>query len=474
MMYQDFDQDQDLDLNIRSDSDKALSSVKRLGSEFVISSKLLDHPDEALMPRSQRRSIKEARIAAIAYLKEQKLSPLAVWRVFEAAYGDELTVNSWTGEVFLRNPRTWTPEQKTTAAKLLTLLEDALGIALLLPRDFLVRRLEDMFEHSQFSPVQSYLRNLPRLEPSGWDNWGKLAEILFGASDHMSQVKLSRWLIGAVARVMEPGCKMDSALVIRGKQGIGKTSFLQALFGEHFRTLHSHQSTLEQQRVLQQAWGCELGELEATFRAKDISALKAFLTETHDSFRNLNKELGEPRPRHCVFAGTTNESAFLNDPTGNRRFWVIDAGSHPIPVEWVRKNRDHIWSVAHSLWASGDRHWMTSEEAELSELGNKAYQTENSFEEALRTSLDILEGLHGAIAISASDALRYILDIKPENYKRHDRELRSAMESLGYTRKNFNNKRLKGWHYVKPDATDPVPFNVRMADEVVAKRLGTR
>ncbi|PSB25466.1 VapE domain-containing protein [Chlorogloea sp. CCALA 695] len=160
-----------------------------------------------------------------------------------------------------------------------------------------------------------------------------LAKTLFGDSqDQMAQVKLSRWLIGAVARALDPGCQMDTALVIRGRQGVGKTTFLGALFGKYFRTLHSSKNDTEQQRILPQAWGCKLGEIEATFRTKDISALKAFLTETKNSFRDMCKDLGAPRLRHCVFARTTNETAFLNDPTGSRRFWIVDVDNYKILV----------------------------------------------------------------------------------------------------------------------------------------------
>lgn len=339
MLYQDSDTASDFSFN--SDPDRVLSAIQALGSKFVSSA--IDHPKEC---NRDRRDIRGVRRAAREYLTEHKLNPLAVWKVFEAVYADELKINSWTGEAFLGKPEPWA---KTSLPKMLNQLEDVLGLALLPPKDFLDRRFAALIQNSYFSPVEEYLKGLPKLSPHDWSDWNRLAEMLFGTTNPQHQVKLSRWLIGAVARAMNPGCKMDSALVIRGKQGIGKTSFLQALFGEHFRTLHSHQSMLEQQRGIQPAWGCELGELEATFRAKDISALKAFLTETHDSYRDLNKELGAPRPRHCVFAGTTNETAFLNDSTGSRRFWVIDAGSHSIHVEWVKANRDKIWAVAYDL-----------------------------------------------------------------------------------------------------------------------------
>jgi predicted P-loop ATPase len=353
---------------------------------------------------------------------------------------------------------------------MLNRLEDVLETALGLPPAFLARRLDALVEGRKFSPVQRYLQELPKLTPDDWADWGKLAEILFGTSDHGSQVKLSRWLIGAVARAMKPGCKMDSALVIRGKQGIGKTSMLQALFGEHFRTLHSSQSQLEQQRNIQGCWGAELGELEATFRAKDISALKAFLTETHDSFRDLQKELKAPRPRHCVLAGTTNETAFLNDSTGSRRFWVIDAGSHNIPVKWVKENRDRIWAVAYSFYLAGEQHWLTAAEAELSELGNKNYETENPFVEPLKTAFDILEAKGMPIAIKASDISQYFLGISPANQKRYSKEVAAALESLGFVKKEFKSQKLSGRFYVRPDATEYVPFNLAMVDHIRSAR----
>lgn len=440
-----------------------LSTIRRLGLDFVSQAKTTKGCSS--YDNRDAGDIKAARYQAKAWLKKDSYNPLTIWKIFSAVYKDSLEVDGWTGEMFLGSRN---PSAKTTLGDMLNRLEDALDTALSLRPDFLERRLEQMVECLRFNPVQSYLRSLPKLEPSDMELWATLASKMFGTSDHLSQVKLSRWLIGAVARSMKPGCKMDTALVIKGKQGIGKTTFLQALFGDHFKTIHSHLPTLEKQRLMQQAWGCELGEIESTFRKSDISELKAFLTETHDNYRDLHKELGAARPRHCVFAGTTNETAFLSDPTGSRRFWVIDASDHAIPVKWVEQNRDKIWAIALHLYQAGEPHWMTQEEAELSEISNKEYQTENPLEEPLKTALDIIEAKNN-VAIKPSDAARYLLDIQPANLKRHERDIKSALTSLGYTRKNFNNQRLKGWHYVKPDAVDPVPFQPRMADDVASK-----
>ncbi|MBD2097742.1 hypothetical protein H6F90_21960 [Trichocoleus sp. FACHB-591] len=451
--------DSDFQIDI-FESQNPLALIRSVGLDFV--SCVVDHPGSSHYNNQDARAVKEARYAAKCYIKQASDKGYAFWQVFEAVYKGRLDQDAWSGDLY-RDDR---GNRVVSVADLINPLEDALGMLNKLSPEQLQRRLSGMLY--PFNPVKRYLEKLPRLSPSDWSEWESLAEQLFGTSDHMAQVKLSRWLIGAVARAVDPGCKMDTALVIRGQQGIGKTSMLAALFGAHFRTLHSHQNPTEQQRVMQQAWGCELGELEATFRAKDISALKAFLTETHDNYRDLYINSPIARPRHSVFAGTTNETAFLNDATGSRRFWVIDAGSYQIPVEWVKKNRDRIWAVAYHLYISDEQHWLTATEEELSAAANQAFQAANPLADSLEQDIRKLEEKYGTIAVSGTDALTHLLGIKPENHKKHQRDMAAAIQHLGYERKQFRNKQLNGWFYVKPeaDSNELVPFDIRMLDQI--------
>ncbi len=449
----------DTDFQDNTDTRDALKIVRCLGDKFLDAA--ADHPGSSHYNNQDARDVKQARYAAKGYLKDASDKGFAFWQIFEAVYSGRLQQDGWSDDLYLGS-------KAVSQAELLNPLEDALGTMCKLNQEQFQRRLQGLLRDFQFNPVKRYLDKLPELSPNAWDEWNSLANRLFGTSDPMAQTKLSRFLIGAIARAVEPGCKMDTALVIRGKQGIGKTSMLQALFGKHFRTLHSHQSTTEQQRVMQQAWGCELGELEATFRAKDISALKAFLTETHDSYRDLYVNAPIARPRHTVFAGTTHETAFLNDATGSRRFWVIDADDHQIPVEWVQENRDRIWAVAYHLYCQKEQWWLTADEAELSEINNQAFQATNPLADSLGQDLEKLEARYPAIAVSPTDALTHLLGIKPENHRKHNRDMAAAMQQLGYVKKQFRNKKLSGWFYVKPDAEagELTPFEIRMLDEI--------
>jgi hypothetical protein len=446
-MY-DFDNDDNYEVGNDEgyvDQEKTITRFKQLGSSLLSD---IVHPSENFKgagydARQNQRAFKR-------WFKKQRDPKYAFWLAFEIVYG-ALKLDAWDGTMTLGgSPR--------TVSQLVHGLEKVLEIICPLSSEQLTRKITESF--SSFNPVQEYLYSLKVATDEDVEMFQNMAKKLFGDSqDQRAEVKLTRWLIGAVARALEPGVKMDTALVIRGKQGVGKTTLLEALFGKYFRTLHSDKNATEQQRILQQAWCCELGEIEATFRTKDISALKAFLTETKDSFRAMYKDLEAPKPRHCVFAGTTNEIAFLNDPTGSRRFWIIDVDNHRIPVGWVKEHRDRIWAVALKFYKEQEQHWLTDDEDDLNDAYNKAFQSENSFVGALAPFLSQYELNDAAagkgIAVSISEVMTTILEIKPESHKRNSKEVSNALVELGYTKQRLRNKQASGYYYYSANATDP-------------------
>jgi predicted P-loop ATPase len=183
------------------------------------------------------------------------------------------------------------------------------------------------------------------LETSPWHvpdfGWGEEA-----------QRALVKMLVASVRRRRFPGTKMDWMLVLRGKQGCGKTTFLRALFGEQrvvelFRLVHP----VDGRRAAERIQGFDCVEIcEDNFRTIDEST-KSFLFSDLDRYRPPYGRTEKIVHRVCVFVGTTSQSDFAE----NRRFWVVDV-PEKIDVEWVRKNREAIWAAAEKLEAAGAPH----------------------------------------------------------------------------------------------------------------------
>ncbi|MDZ4872832.1 MAG: hypothetical protein CLLPBCKN_002228 [Chroococcidiopsis cubana SAG 39.79] len=228
-----------------------------------------------------------------------------------------------------------------------------------------------------FNPVVEYLEAVAaEVEPSP-DIIDVLASDVLGLSDPLERVYLKRFLIAAVARAFEPGCKVDTLFILKGKQGTGKTTFFQELFGkEYFATVGETGNERDELLTLHQKWVLEYGEFENAASKKDVSAMKNFLSRQVDNFRAPYGSRAEDYPRRFVLCGTTNKDQFLFDETGNRRFWVANI-PHSINLLWVKAHRAEVWSAAVALYKAGQQWWLTETEQALQESSTKTYEAKS-------------------------------------------------------------------------------------------------
>ena len=163
-----------------------------------------------------------------------------------------------------------------------------------------------------------------------------------------------RWLVSAIARVMEPGSQADYALVLEGPQGAGKTTALRILASERYfsDSLPHDLSSKDARDHLRGKWIVELPEL-AQFRKSEIETVKSFLSRREERYRPAYGRHEVTFRRQCVFAGSTNESEFLVDTTGNRRFWPIACGT--IELDALAADRDQLLAEAVHAYRVGER-----------------------------------------------------------------------------------------------------------------------
>jgi len=203
-------------------------------------------------------------------------------------------------------------------------------------------------ERSSSHEVRDYLQGL---EWDGVSRVGSWASRYLGAEHNAYTELVSRYyLTSAVARIMEPGCKVDTMIVLEGAQGARKSTALKTLFGaEWFSDTPLDLESKDRFVALRGNWGNEWAELDA-MRKSDIARIKSFLSSSRDRYRPPYGRGLIDVPRQCVFAGTTNPDAYLRDPTGNRRFWPVRCGY--VDVEQLAADRDQLWAEARTIYES--------------------------------------------------------------------------------------------------------------------------
>lgn len=234
------------------------------------------------------------------------------------------------------------------------------------------------FEKYSFHPVKDYLRSVE------WDGKKRIDTILidyFGAKDTIFvREAMRKMLVGAVARVFDPGVKFDLVLtLVSTMQGTGKSSFFKALgqewFSDTFMTVQGKEA-LEQ---IQGAWIIEMAEL-AGIKKAEVEATKHFISKQEDMFRPAYARTSETYRRQCVFVASTNESAFLQDPSGNRRFMPVAIHNkklrlNPPLIEFIESKEmiDQVWAEAVELYNMGEPLFLSNQAEAEAEIEQKKH-----------------------------------------------------------------------------------------------------
>jgi hypothetical protein len=199
-----------------------------------------------------------------------------------------------------------------------------------------------------FHPVREYLKRVEADPAIAAFDLDQVAPRFFRAASALHKMMVRKWLIGAVARAMDPGCQMDYCLVLQSDiQGIGKTSELRELASPEWFTSTIPDQDKDWTLNVHCCWIFELAELESLTGAKAAGKIKNMLTTTTDLVRVPYGKVPERMKRPSVFCATVNKRVFLRDDTGNRRFWVVPIeGTEKLDRAGLAAARDGIWGMA--------------------------------------------------------------------------------------------------------------------------------
>ena len=246
-------------------------------------------------------------------------------------------------------------------------------------------------------------------------------------SDQFVYSILKKFLISAVVRPLEwlnyhpnVNWKIDTVLILKGAQGKRKSSFFKALchdvswFSDNLPSFERNPKDASMHMCGK--WLVEQAEFEGHLAKTSIQNMKAFITREYEEFRKPYGIEEESMRRPSVLVGTTNSSSFLNDPTGDRRFWVLSIPDNKvIDLNWVRTNRDQVWAQAVHLYRQGQIWWLTDDEMLLSNERNSNYRRPQPLEEEVE----------------------HFLSTKPDHLNLSVKTSKKYVDNLGFTLKQL-------------------------------------
>ncbi len=251
--------------------------------------------------------------------------------------------------------------------------------------DALSRILNSDFSES-YDPFKQYFESL-----NEWD----------GKTDHIAQLAdtvvlenelhkdafrdcLKRWIVGSVACAVIDAAVNQTAIILVGEQGIGKSTWLNRLIPPVLSS-YKFVGTINPENkdtliYLSECYLINLDELE-TLRKAEIGALKTVMTMQDIKVRRPYDRYPQNLVRRASFVGSINNREFLNDPTGSRRFLVFEVKSIDLNKQI---DFDAVFAQAYSLYKAGEQWWFT--EAETAAINERNIQySVSTYEEEMVT-----------------------------------------------------------------------------------------
>jgi predicted P-loop ATPase len=322
--------------------------------------------------------------------------------------------------------------------------------------------VEAVARDRSFHPVIDYLSSLHYDGVARLSTW---LSICLGAEQTAYNETVGKaMLIAAVARIYEPGCKVDTVPIFEGAQGARKSTAVKALFDPWFSDELADLGSKDAAMQTKGVWGIEVSELDAMSRM-EVSRIKSFITRTTDRFRPPYGSRIIESPRSCVFWGTTNSEGYLKDETGGRRFWPVKVGK--INVDLLREQRDQLWAEAVILYEANVPWWITKKEAQAdAERHQRDRYIGDPWDEIISSYVDL------EAEVTIAEVLTNALHLDKSRWTQLEQNrVARCLRALGCHRSQVRTGAKRIWKYRKPVTTKDIEED---SENVTTLRLVTK
>ncbi len=320
---------------------------------------------------------------------------------------------------------------------------------------------------NRYNPVHDLIRSEP------WDGKDRLETWLVDAFEVKDRpyVRLigKLFIMGMVQRALRPGCKFDYMLILKGEQGLQKSTAFRVLAEPWFTDNAIQMGNKESLMTMQLVWLAESAELESMNKA-ETTAIKQFLSAQEDTFRPPYGARMLKRPRHAVNVGTTNADTFLKDATGDRRFWPLEI--LVVHLDRIRAMRTQLFAEALHRIEAGERYYPTREEEKtLVFPEQEQFKVTDVWTDILAGYVHRTTNPAGQVAeepparrawFSTQELFDRALNIKPDRIdgnRNMENRIGNCMRALGWTRFRERKGAYQRWGYLRPGCKygEPVP-----------------
>ncbi len=272
----------------------------------------------------------------------------------------------------------------------------------------------------EWNPFNEYFGSLPEWDGKR-DYIGELAAMVSVKPGNMwndtedpqglFETCFRKWLVGMVATLLDPEVVNNVILVLIGRQGIYKTTFFNYLLPEslrpYFYTKTNSDTMSKDDRLSLAEYAIICLEEIDSMRTPELNQLKALVTTRSINERAAYNRHKENRMHIASFCGTGNNTQFLTDPTGNRRWLPFEVTGIADP-RTAAYNYEGIYSQALALWRSGMVYWFNNSEISSMARHISNFEVPNVEEELILTYYRVPADGEAFVTVSASNVIEHI------------------------------------------------------------------